>query len=100
MQILLLVTILILSIVLFRMLSKDNHLYSYSYITTTIFTPDDKEYETTEKEKGYLALEDGFVIVEGEKFSPPHATVIKEKEKIISISIATKKWVKCFHIDA
>lgn len=106
MQIFLLSVIVILSVVLYRMLSTNRATYPFIKTTRTSHSDDGAEYTTTEAEQGLITIDQDVVIVEGQEYS---LTAKRDSEaeaylnisngKLISVNIRLGKGEKLYFID-
>src|SRR5690606_14020606 len=106
MQIFLLSVTVILSIVLYRMLSSQRTTYPFIRTTRIDRTEDDAEYLTTDAEQGLITIDHDVVIVEGQEYSlrakkqqDAEATLNIDNGKLVSISIRLKYGEKLYFID-
>jgi len=106
MQIFLLSVTVILSIILYRMLSSRRATYPFVRTTRIDRTEEDAEYLTTEAEQGLITIDHDVVIVEGQEYSlktkkgeHAEAYLNVDNGKLISISIRLKEGEKLYFID-
>lgn len=107
MQIILLAITVILSIILYRMLSSQTATYPYIRTTRISTTEDDAEYMTTEAEQGLITIDHDMVIVEGQEYTlkaiddydTPQAYLNIDNGKLLSIGIRFHDGEKQFFID-
>lgn len=106
MQIFLLSITVILSVVLYRMLSSQRATYPFIRTTRIDRTEDDAEYLTTEAEQGLITIDHDVVIVEGQEYSlkakqEQHAEAYLniDNGKLVSIGIRLKDGEKLYFID-
>ncbi|HRO42628.1 MAG TPA: hypothetical protein PL009_07320 [Flavipsychrobacter sp.] len=106
MQIFLLFVTVILSIILYRMLSSQRTTYPFVRTTRVDRTEDDAEYLTTEAEQGLITIDQDVVIVEGQEYSlkaknqeNAEAYLNIDNGKLISIGIRLKVGEKIYFID-
>jgi hypothetical protein len=106
MQVILLIITVILSVILYRMLSSQRATFPYIRTTRLSRAEDDSEYSTTEAEQGLITIDHETVIVEGQEFSlksrkgmPPEAYLNVDSGKLISICIRYDGEEKFYYID-
>lgn len=106
MQIILLAIIVILSIVLYRMLSLQRVTYPYIRTSRTSHTEDNKEYLVAEAEEGMITIDQDTVIVEGQEYSlkarrgeEAEAFLNIQDGRLVSIGIRGEGEEKIFFID-
>ena len=106
MQIFLLSLTVLLSVVLYRMLSSSRATYPFVRTTRTFRTEDDAEYLTTESEQGLITIDQDVVIVEGHEYSlrssrekDAEAWLNIDGGKLISITIRLGDGEKLYFID-
>lgn len=106
MQIILLTITVILTIILYKMLS--NRVASYPFIRTTriVVTDDEQSYQTTESEHGLLTIDNNIVIIDGHEYSlkgsaesKPEAYLSVKGNNLISVGITYSNGEKVFFID-
>jgi len=106
MQLFLLSVTIILSVVLYRMLSSNRTTYPFLRTTRVSRSDDDEAYRTTEAEQGLITIDHDIVIVEGQEYS------LKEKKgnaaeaylniangKLVSVGIKLNEGEKLYFID-
>lgn len=107
MQIVLLAITIVLSIVLYRMLSSRRATYPFIRTTRTIRTEDNPEfYRTTETEHGLITIDRDVVIIgdqeyilKGTKEQPATAFLHLDNGKLISVNIIFPNGEKQYFID-
>jgi len=106
MQLFLLSITLILSVILYRMLSSRRATYPFIRTTRISRTDSDAEYHTTESEQGLITIDHDIVIVDGEEYSlktkkgqVSEAYLNIDAGKLISIGIRLNNGEKLYFID-
>jgi hypothetical protein len=106
MQILLLAIIIVLSIVLYKMLSTQRVTYPFVRTSRITHTEDNKEYMVAEAEEGLITIDKDTVIVEGLEYSlkerkgeQPQAFLTIQDGRLLSIGIRADDEEKLFFID-
>ncbi|RYE51547.1 MAG: hypothetical protein EOP48_18055 [Sphingobacteriales bacterium] len=106
MQIFLLLLIIILSIILYRLLSSNKVTFPYIRTTRLNRTEDNTEYMATESEHGLITIDQDILIVEGEEYSlkpkkdlPAEAYLIINSGRLISVCLRLEDGEKHYFID-
>jgi hypothetical protein len=106
MQIFLLSVVVILSIVLYKMLSSYRATYPFIRTTRLTRTDDNSEFLTTETEHGLITIERDTVVVDGTEYGlstkkgkEAEAYLTIDGGKLISVSIRLTDGEKLFFID-
>ena len=106
MQIVLLLITVLLSIILYRLLSSYRATYPFVKTTRLERTEDHSEYLTTEAEEGLITIDKDVVIVEGNEYSlkahqgmEAQAYLKIDNGKLVSVSIRTQGGEKLYFID-
>ena len=106
MQLFLLSVVVILSIVLYKMLSSYRATYPFIRTTRLTRTENDSEFLTTEAEQGLITIDKDSVIVDGTEYSlktgknrDAEAYLTIDGGKLISVSIYLPDGEKLFFID-
>jgi|GEM_PF-843506 len=106
MQLILLLLIIILSLILYRLLSSRKVTYPYIRTTRIATAGDLAGSRTTEPETGLITIDNDTLIVEGEEYSlkprkggAPQACLNIEENKLISVSVLMENGEKLFFID-
>lgn len=106
MQIILLVITVVLTIVLYKMLSSRVASYPFIRITRVVITDEQQSYQTTESEHGLLTIDNNVVIVDGNEYSlkstngaKPEAYLSLKDNNLISVGITYPNGEKIFFID-
>ena len=106
MQIVLLLITVLLSIILYRLLSSYRATYPFIRTTRLERTEDRSEYLTTEAEEGIITIDKYVIIVEGNEYSlkthqgvEAQAYLTIDNGKLVSVSIRTQGGEKLYYID-
>lgn len=106
MQLILLTITVILSIVLYKMLSGRAASFPFVRTTRMVITDDGQSYQTTEAEHGMLTIDRNVVIIDGQEYSlkgketnAAEAYLTIQEGKLVSVSIKHLKGEKIFFID-
>jgi len=106
MQIFLLSVTVVLSIVLYRMLSSNRATYPFIKTTRTSRSDDGAEYTTSEAEQGLITIDQDVVIVEGQEYSltakkdgQAEAYLNIANGKLVSVNIRLENGEKLYFID-
>ncbi len=106
MQILLLAIIVILSVVLYRMLSTRRVSYPYTKVSRRSTGSDTNDYLIAEADEGIITIDEDTIIVEGQEYSlkgkkgnASEAFLNIREDRLISVGIRVGDEVKMFFID-
>ena len=106
MQLILLLITLLLSVVLYRLLSHSRTTYPFVRTTRVFRREGHSEYSTTEAEEGLITIDSDKVIIDGHTYvtrpdrgRPAEASFTIEDGKLICITIALPNGEKQYHID-
>ncbi len=106
MQIILLVVIIILSVILYRMLSTRRMTFPFIRVSRKLRNDHEKEFTIAEAEDGIITIDEDTVIVEGLEYSlkpkkgaTPEAYLNIENGRLISIAILLDEEERIFFID-
>lgn len=106
MQIILLTITIVLSIILYRMLSSRRATYPFIRTTRIVRSEGNADYKSTASEHGLITIDKDVVIVEDQEYSlkgtkdnPAEAYLNLDNGKLISINIIFSNGEKQYYID-